>query len=75
MVSGSKRRECWAARDAFFACLDQGDGQMSPEAEKRCSEEWQQFQAKDRKSEGGDGDSTGPGDGALSARWQSGCYV
>ena len=22
---------CWAARDDFFACLDQGDGQMGPE--------------------------------------------
>lgn len=29
---------CWAARDAFFACLDQGDGQMSPEVSSLASE-------------------------------------
>ncbi|CAE6951271.1 COA6 [Symbiodinium microadriaticum] len=46
MANGAKRRECWASRDAFFACLDQGDGQMGPEAEKRCAKEWIQFQKR-----------------------------
>mmetsp|Transcript_36055 Transcript_36055/g.67145 ORF Transcript_36055/g.67145 Transcript_36055/m.67145 type:complete len:83 (-) Transcript_36055:118-366(-) len=46
LASGAKRRECWAARDGFFACLDKGDGQMSPEAEKRCAPEWLEFQKR-----------------------------
>mmetsp|Transcript_3231 Transcript_3231/g.7623 ORF Transcript_3231/g.7623 Transcript_3231/m.7623 type:complete len:83 (-) Transcript_3231:17-265(-) len=46
VTSAVKRKECWAARDAFFACLDRGDGQMTPEAERRCSAEWRDFQKR-----------------------------
>ncbi|CAE8604106.1 unnamed protein product, partial [Polarella glacialis] len=41
-----KRKECWAARDVFFQCLDEGGGEVGPEAQSRCSKEWIQFQGR-----------------------------
>lgn len=40
VASASSRKECWDARDAFFACADaSSEGQV----EARCAREWEAF--------------------------------
>jgi len=50
VIHTGERKQCWAARDTFFQCLDAHNiidiTQSDKEAKKACPQELQEFEAK-----------------------------